>query len=191
MRHRRQALGSFDPTVSPGFGRPVTLTGADCKVRNVSDDYCKLLKRSREELINIEWPDIVHPDDVAEPSSKQAIMLSTGEPYDVRCRVLRGDGVWVRIRYRASLVTRPTGAAMIQSNAGFELSPSADTVAEEKRKAASAEYIQIIAGELAKVAAREKMTLLQHLLTMASLEAAEEMARRFPGLLGADIPPVN
>ena len=37
------------------------------------------------------------------------------------------------------------------------------------------EYIQSMATELAKLAGKQRLTLLQHLLSMVSIEAAEEL----------------
>ena len=177
---------AFDPTVSPASGTPVTLTGADCRMHNVSDEYCTLLGRSRDDLLKATWPSIVHPDDLADPSAKQAILLARGEPYDVRCRIRRGDGSWLPLRFRASLVERWCGVPLIQSNACLDLAAENASPAEETGKAAAAEYIRTISGELAKLADRQGLKMLQHLLTMTSFEAAHELQKQFPGLT-ADI----
>ena len=172
---------SFDPTVATNLGPPINMAGADFRIVNITDDYCTILQRSREELINTEWRDLLHPDDAADQTDKQAILLATGQPYEVSSRTRRGDGLWIRGYCRASLVQNSGGRPpLIQCNARFEpvVTPPSLVPWQPTGPTATTEYIQFIATELAKIAGQERLTMLQHLLSMVSVEAAEELQRR-------------
>lgn len=177
------ATGTFDPTLSPTFGTPASLTDSDNRFRLVSDEYCGILMRSREELMNIEWTSIVHPNDLADPAAKHAVLLATGEPYVVAGRVLSGDGRWLPMRFCVNRIERRSQAPLVQTSACLVPSTGVEPADEAKEPAAVAEYLQTISGELSKLAERHGLTLLQHLLSMASLEAAQEMQRQFPGVI--------
>jgi PAS domain-containing protein len=185
MRRREVVTEAFDPTVSPAFGKPTGLSGPDLRFRLVSDDYCAVLQRSREALLNVNWTSIIHPDDLAEPSAKQAILFATGEPYDVTCRIRRGDGRWVRGHFRASRTYARNGSPLIQSNGWFEPVPEQAQPAQDQ---ALVEYIQVATAELAKMADGQGLGLLGHLLSMASLEAAQELERLYPGCKAWSLP---
>jgi PAS domain S-box-containing protein len=182
---------AFAPTEATDFGMPVAITDSDFRLRTVSDYYCEMLQGSREEITNIDWRTIVHQDDLDLPQERQALLIAAGDPYEVSCRLRRKDGIWLQVDFLASRLER--GAArvpLIQSSARFR--PIANPAPQFEALAdvpvgdeAVLEYIQSMATELTKLAAGHRLSMIQHLLSMVSLEAAEELQRR----LGAMAPP--
>jgi hypothetical protein len=179
--------GVFDTTRAADFGQPVAITDSAFRLRTVSDHYCEVLQRSREELANVDWRTIVHHDDLNVPQEKQAILIATGVPYEVSCRIRRGDGIWLRVDFLASRLDGGAGhLPLIQSNARFRpiaISTPREPLAEAPvGDEAVLEYIQSMATELTKLAERHRLSMVQHLLSMVSLEAAEELQRRLGAL---------
>ena len=185
-RSTRARAVRFDPTVGSPFGPPISMTDTASVFRLVSDEHCETLQRSREELLNIDWRNIVHPEDTEMPAYLQERLVANGEPYQVSARVRRGDGQWLQGRFYAARVeVGPRQTHFIQSSVMFDkpfepLVLPADPVDVSDTQAA--EYIQSLTADLARLAGRKKLTTLHHLLSMASMEAAEQ-AQRQAGLL--------
>jgi PAS domain-containing protein len=182
---------AFDPTEATDYGMAVAITDSEFRLRAVSDHYCAMLQRSREEITNIDWRTIVHHDDLNLPQERQALLIAAGEPYTVSCRIRRGDGIWLQVDFLASRLERGvTRVPLIQSSARFRPianpAPQFDALADGPvGDEAVLEYIQSMATELTKLAGGRRLSMVQHLLSMVSLEAAEELQRR----LGAMAPP--
>ena len=177
---------AFDPTVGSPFGPPVCMTDTASVFRLVSDVHCETLQRSREELLNIDWRNIVHPEDAEMPTYLQERLVANGEPYEVSARLQRADGQWLQGRfYSARVEGGPHQTHFIQSSVMFDkpfeplVLPSDPVDVSDKQ---AAEYIQSLTADLARLAGRKNLTTLHHLLSMASMEAAEH-AQRQAGLL--------
>jgi len=50
--------------------------------------------RSREQMLEWGWADVVHPEDLTEVGERWSASLETGEPYYVEFRLRRHDDVW-------------------------------------------------------------------------------------------------
>ncbi|MES2672735.1 MAG: PAS domain-containing protein [Pseudomonadota bacterium] len=63
----------------------------------VNEHLCKILGRSREEVLGVNIHDLTHPDDLARSEIAFKKLLSDGQPFDIEKRYIRPDGtsVWV------------------------------------------------------------------------------------------------
>ncbi|MFL9450664.1 MULTISPECIES: PAS domain S-box protein [Nostocales] len=64
--------------------------------QRVNDELCKMLGRSREEMLSASVPDVTHPDDVLKSLQALEQLIETGQPVSFDKRYLRPDGtiVW-------------------------------------------------------------------------------------------------
>ncbi|MCC2959586.1 PAS domain S-box protein [Massilia sp. IC2-278] len=87
-----------------------TVRFADARWIDVNDALCRMLGRSREELLSSSWPVIPHPDDVA-PARVLFARMAAGEldSYAVEKRFLHADGSHVWARLTLSLVRDTDG----------------------------------------------------------------------------------
>jgi PAS domain S-box-containing protein len=71
----------------------MSLTG---QFQRVNDELCRLVGRSREDLLVNSVTDVTHPEDVAKSLAAFATLIQTGEPVSFDKRYLRPDGtiVW-------------------------------------------------------------------------------------------------
>jgi PAS domain S-box-containing protein len=78
----------------------------------VNDTLCNLLGYSREELMEITWPEITHPDDLAENLRLfEAALSGTGsDAYTMDKRFIRKDGGVIRTMICAECVRKSDGA---------------------------------------------------------------------------------
>ena len=172
----------FDPTITTSAA-PISVSGADFRFYLISDGNCEALQRSRAEMLDSEWRAIVHPDDITDPSNKQARMLATGEPYDVTCRVLRADGRWLLGQFHVRRIEGRYGLpSLVQTSARFEELPALQPVPAIDPTMALVEYLQTFATELAGLAGKHELDTLKYLLSMVSLEAAEHLQRKYPNI---------
>jgi PAS domain S-box-containing protein len=83
--------------IALGFGDPGK---SNALYPIINDAYIKIAGRSREELINLGWDQIVHPEDVALDEEERRL-LGEGKisGYSVEKRILRPDGsqIWVEL----------------------------------------------------------------------------------------------
>ena len=168
----------FEPTVSESFGIPTSLCDASGQRLLVSDQYSDLLMRSKDDLLRMPWQTIIHPDDFKQLSVPFGRLISRAEPYELHCRVLRGDGVWLHLHYRVMPHDRQGERITFQTNISI-----ARTTTEHEANipapdaAALAEYIREHAQQLGLLAAKRKMAMVHHFLALASAEAGEEVVR--------------
>jgi PAS domain S-box-containing protein len=76
------------------------LSTPDDRYVTVNEAYCRIVGRTREELQEMTWRDLTHPDDLDVETEPTARLIDGTVPYlDVEKRIVRGDGetVWVRI----------------------------------------------------------------------------------------------
>jgi PAS domain S-box-containing protein len=76
----------------------------------VNDQYCRMLGRSREELLPASIQDVTHPQDL--PTSLDAFIrtIETGIPCVIEQRCIRGDGSVVRLSNTVSVTQNVQGA---------------------------------------------------------------------------------
>jgi PAS domain S-box-containing protein len=99
LTERRQAearLAAIFAQASVGLSE-VSLDG---RALQVNDELCRILGRSREELLSLGITDVTHPDDLPSTLTAVARVLETGEPASIDKRYLRPDGavVWANSR---------------------------------------------------------------------------------------------
>jgi len=65
----------------------------------VNDKLCSILGYSREEMMQLGWQELTHPDDLAHLRTAQASMISSHETYSCEKRYIRKDGatVWASV----------------------------------------------------------------------------------------------
>ncbi|MEE1611912.1 PAS domain-containing protein [Microvirga sp. CF3016] len=99
LTERRQAearLAGIFAQASVGLSE-VSLDG---RALQVNDELCRMLGRSREELLGLGITDVTHPDDLPATLTAVTRVLETGEPASIDKRYLRPDGavVWANSR---------------------------------------------------------------------------------------------
>ncbi|HEV2566966.1 MAG TPA: PAS domain-containing protein [Microvirga sp.] len=99
LTERRQAearLAAIFAQASVGLSE-VSLDG---RALQVNDELCRMLGRSREELLRLGITDVTHTDDLPATLTAVARVLETGEPASIDKRYLRPDGavVWANSR---------------------------------------------------------------------------------------------
>lgn len=74
----------------------------DGRFLRVNDELCRILGRSREELLRLTAFDVTHPDDIAPSLAVIAESQRTGQPASMDKRYVRPDGtpVWANSRVR-------------------------------------------------------------------------------------------
>ncbi len=60
----------------------------------VSDRALRYFQTTVEEILGTGWLSCLHPDDVAESTSRWNRSVATGEPYEIEFRLRRGDGTY-------------------------------------------------------------------------------------------------
>lgn len=70
--------------------------GLDGRFQRVNSELCKILGRSREEILAANITEVTHPDDVTKNLKAFYQLIQTGEPVSIDKRYLRSDGtiVW-------------------------------------------------------------------------------------------------
>lgn len=104
----------------------------------VNDELCRVLGRSRQELLAMRVVDVTHPDDVSKNLEAFGTLVQTGEPVSIDKRYLRPDGtiVWAN-----SSLTR------LNDDQGRPSAVLAVTVDLTDRKQAEVEREKLLANE--------------------------------------------
>lgn len=110
-RERIEALSLFEQ----GFdGAPIGMILTDVTDRRfirVNDEMCRLLGRSREELLTLRSEDVTHPDDLSATTGARRAMLDGGALHaHVQKRYVTGDGRAVWADVHVSPVRRADGS---------------------------------------------------------------------------------
>jgi PAS domain S-box-containing protein len=96
--------GTFDQSPVGAF-----IVGLDYRYNRVNEAFCRITGYSEAELLSLNFPDIIHPDDLEEAEA-QAQRLAAGDldRSDREKRYLRKDGqaTWVRLTVRLVSDTR-------------------------------------------------------------------------------------
>jgi len=88
----------------------VGLADASGRLFRVNPALCALLGRDAETLLQLSWPEISHPDDIAqEQPLVEAMLANRRDGYRLRKRYLRGDGSTIWVDVSVSCVRGPDG----------------------------------------------------------------------------------
>ncbi|WP_207455639.1 PAS domain S-box protein [Azospirillum sp. SYSU D00513] len=154
----------------------VSETNAEGRFIFVNDRYCRLVGRTREELLRLRMHDITHPDDLVlnAPLFRQA--MATGEAFEIEKRYIRPDGsiVWVN-----------NSVTPIRLGEGAPSSMFAVTVDVTERKRGE-EHQRLLINEL-NHRVKNTLAIIQGLArqTFRRPEIPDSARRDFEGRLGA------
>jgi PAS domain S-box-containing protein len=79
------------------------------RITAVNDRYCKILGRTREELIGEKRQNFTHPDDIPKSQQLFEALLATKEPYEIEKRYVRPDGSFVWVKTAVNLIRQEDG----------------------------------------------------------------------------------
>jgi PAS domain S-box-containing protein len=107
LRESEARFRSVFEQAAVGMGR---VRFSDARWIDVNDAFCRMLGRSREELLRIPWPEITHPEDV-ELDALPFRRMAAGEleSYTVEKRFLHASGKHVWTKLTLSLVRDGAG----------------------------------------------------------------------------------
>ncbi len=104
LRAAERARGESEALFREGFdGSPIGMSytvPGDLRFIRVNDALCRLLKRSREELLTLSVADVTHPDDLAmSVTGRRDMDTGQADHFESEKRYLRPDGtlVWVSV----------------------------------------------------------------------------------------------
>jgi two-component system, chemotaxis family, CheB/CheR fusion protein len=160
---------------------------ADGHFKRVNNTLCRILRRSRDEMLRLTIADVTFPEDLPESLERVKRLLETGEPVSLDKRYLRGDGsiVWANSTIslfavdenEPPMILAVTADISERKAAGEELRRAYDElearVAERTRELAEANSkLKTEVGER-RAAERKAKALLRQLIS-----AQEEERRR-------------
>ncbi len=87
----------------------IAYTDLEGHISLVNERYCKIVGRSREELLGTRMQDFTHPDDVPAHLVAFHRMLETGRPFTIDKRYLRPNGSIVWVANDVSVIRDPQG----------------------------------------------------------------------------------
>jgi len=103
-KHAEEALAASEAKFRAVFERAAIGMGrvrfTDSRWEDVNDVFCRMLGRSREEMLRTPWPEMTHPDDIAaDLAGFRRLAAGELQDYTVEKRFLhaRGHEVWARL----------------------------------------------------------------------------------------------
>ena len=111
--------------------------------------FCELVGYSRDELRELDWQALTHPDDLARNEAGVTQMTQSKAPYRSEKRYLRKDGSVVWVRLTVSPVSLPGEATQATQISLVEDITEQRLVAEQLRQAQKLESIGQLAGGVA------------------------------------------
>lgn len=106
LREREAQLSAMVHQSAAGFAR-MDLNG---KFTLVSDHFCAISGRTRNELLKLGIQDITHPDDFAASAQQMNEVATHGTPITIEKRYIRPDGTSVWVNNSATLIRREDGS---------------------------------------------------------------------------------
>ncbi len=106
LREREAQLSAMVHQSAAGFAR-MDLNG---KFTLVSDHFCAISGRTRNELLKLGIQDITHPDDIAASAQQMNEVATHGIPITIEKRYIRPDGTSVWVNNSATLIRRDDGS---------------------------------------------------------------------------------
>jgi PAS domain S-box-containing protein len=100
----KEALAASEAKFRAVFERAAigmgTVRFTDARWEDVNDVFCRMLGRTREEMLRTPWPEMTHPEDIAaDLEGFRRLAAGSLEEYTVEKRFLhaRGHAVWARL----------------------------------------------------------------------------------------------
>lgn len=106
LRDREAQLSAMVHQSAAGFAR-MDLSG---KFTLVSDHFCAISGRTRNELLKLTIQDITHPADIPTSAQQFAEVATHGTPLTIEKRYVRPDGTAVWVNNSATLIRRDDGS---------------------------------------------------------------------------------
>ena len=149
QREAEHARGESERLLRKGFDEaPIGMAiqrAVDGRYLRVNDALCRMVGRTRDELLEPTFGEITHADDVALGEEAFAKVAGGGEPlHQVQKRYVRPDGTVVWASVHMSAVKDPTGAVTALSSQVIDIS-------EQKAREARLESAVVEAGWLARI----------------------------------------
>jgi PAS domain S-box-containing protein len=93
LRKSAQQFSAFFEQATAGLA----IGALDGSFLVVNDRYCRIVGRSREELLALRMHDLTHPNDLPLNATLYQRLVNSGEPFEIEKRYVRPDGstVWV------------------------------------------------------------------------------------------------
>lgn len=120
------------------------------RIVNANERFCRMLGRSRADLIGRSVRELTHPDDAPHTALRLGELIQSGKPFEIEKRYLRADGTAVWANTAVSLV-RDSGSASGDIALAVVLDITERKRAEEKLKEADRrkdEFLAMLAHEL-------------------------------------------
>jgi PAS domain S-box-containing protein len=152
---------------------------------NVNERYCRLLRRSRDELIGKTMRELTHPDDLDLNMALLGQMTATGQPFEIQKRYLLPDGSFFWANTAVSLI-HGTSDKMPDIMLAIVLDITERKDAEDRLREADRrkdEFLAMLAHELRNPLA--PISAAAELLSMASLDASG--VRRTSEVIGRQV----
>lgn len=150
LRENEQRLSAIFAQAAVGLSE-ISLDG---HFKQVNDTLCRMLGRSRQELLTATIPEVTHPEDVHKSLDALAQLLKTGESISLDKRYLRPDGTFF---WANSILTR------LNDDRGQPRHILAVTVDLSDRKQAEANQIRLIQEQSAREEERQRAESLAEL----------------------------
>lgn len=87
----------------------------------VNDHFCKMVGRSRGELLTLRWQDITYPDDVEANETQFRRCIITGEDFVIEKRYLRPEGGTVWVSNKVCLLREASGQVISVLAVSFDI----------------------------------------------------------------------
>ncbi len=100
LRASRQRLEGIYASAKVGISEMT----ADGGFVRVNDEMCRIMGRSREDILASDISELTHPDDLARCVDGMRVLFDSGEPFSVDKRYVRPDGSFVHANSTASLI---------------------------------------------------------------------------------------
>lgn len=111
-RRTEQALQESQAHLDSLFaqaGAGISETDLTGRLLRMNERFCRIVGRSRDELLRMRMHDITHPDDLARNVPLFERAVATGTPFEIEKRYVRPDGSVVWVNNTVSPVRGPNG----------------------------------------------------------------------------------
>ncbi|MFI5211307.1 MAG: PAS domain S-box protein [Ignavibacteria bacterium] len=108
LRESEQRFQAIFKQVSVGIAQ----FDLDGKFVLVNDRYCEIIGRTQNEVLNLNFRDITHPDDYDNSAELFSRMITEGRDYIIEKRYLKPDGSLVWIKKSVSLIRDNAGTPL-------------------------------------------------------------------------------
>jgi PAS domain S-box-containing protein len=109
LRESRQRLASLYDSAKVGISE----IGADGRFASANNELCRIMGRSRSELLGLSIEDVTHPEDLPRTLELVGTLFETGQPVSLDKRYVRPDGSAIYANSTASLLHGAERPAMV------------------------------------------------------------------------------